>query len=85
MCGSMHHPKPVLLPKKSVSEEAAQALKKKEAAKEGALSDVEKEKGVREQLRLDVLDCLENNFARTVVWSSMEKDPMSDPENESAH
>ena len=68
VCGATHHPKPAVLPQESVSEEELRSLQECEnAAKESkdeALVAVEREKvavdAYREQLRIEMLDCLEN-------------------------
>lgn len=75
VCGSRHHPELAVLPEKSVSEEALQALQEQEEetknAKDRALIAVEKEKTAleawQEQLKADMLACL--------------KQECSDPEN----
>ncbi len=68
VCGSVHHPEPAKLPEASVSEEAVRALQEEEAArqeeKSAALLKVQGVKAaleqLEEQLREDILDCLEN-------------------------
>lgn len=80
VCGSTHHPKPAVLPEKSISEEAVQELKEQEeaarTAKESALVAVEQEKTAletaQEQLRVDLLDCLENEFVREAASDDLE-------------
>lgn len=71
VCGSLHHPQPAQLPEKSITEEQFKKLQDKEnkakESKENALVTVEKEKSAfeayEEQLRIDILDCLENEFS----------------------
>ncbi len=66
VCGSVHHPKPAVLPAESVSEEEFKRLqaeeKKAEQAKNASLVDVEKKKtdfeAMEGQLKNDLLECL---------------------------
>lgn len=71
VCGSTHHPELAALPEKSISEEEFNTLQDQEndakEAKEKALVVVEREKTAfevyKEQLRIDILNCLENEFS----------------------
>lgn len=73
VCGATHHPKPAVLPQESVSEEELRSLQECEnAAKESkdeALVNVEREKvavnAYREQLTIEMLECLENDLSGT--------------------
>ena len=76
VCGSIHHPAPAVLPEESVSEEAFKELqeeeKKAEKAKTEALVAAESENtalsGMEDQLRLDILKCLDNELP-TVTYT----------------
>ena len=71
VCGATHHPKPAVLPQESVSEEELKRLQECEnvakESKDEALVAVEREKvavdAYREQLRIEMLDCLENDLS----------------------
>lgn len=71
VCGATHHPKLAVLPQESVSEEELKRLQECEnvakESKDTALVAVEREKvavdAYREQLRIDMLDCLENDLS----------------------
>lgn len=71
VCGSVHHPEPAVLPEESVSEEMFSELqeeeKRAENAKTEALVDAESENtalaGMEDQLRLDILKCLDNELS----------------------
>lgn len=73
VCGSIHHPELARIPSEAVTEEEFNELKDKEAelqkGKVEANTDAEKAKTVleqyEEQLRVDILDCLENKFIET--------------------
>ena len=68
VCGSTHHPQLALLPQNSMTEEEYKGLQREEAAlqekKNRLNTEAEKVKGTlneyEEQLRVDILDCLEN-------------------------
>ena len=70
VCGSVHHPELARIPKEAVTEKDFNDLKDKEAAllkeKGDAFTEAEKAKTVLEnfedQLRVDILDCLENKL-----------------------
>lgn len=71
VCGATHHPRLAVLPQESVSEEELKRLQEREngakESKDAALVAVEREKvavdAYREQLRIDMLDCLENDLS----------------------
>lgn len=71
VCGSVHHPEPAVLPEESVSEETLHELqeeeKEAEKAKTEALVAAESENtalsGMEDQLRLDILRCLDNELS----------------------
>ena len=73
VCGSVHHPELARIPKEAVTEKDFNDLKDKEAAllkeKGDAFTEAEKAKTVLEnfedQLRVDILDCLENKLIDT--------------------
>ena len=70
VCGSVHHPEPAGMPDEAVTEKEFNDLKDKEAVlqkeKADANTAAETEKSVlaqfEEQLRTDILDCLENKL-----------------------
>jgi len=78
VCGSVHHPEPAVLPESSVSEEEFKKLQKRELEaqekKASANTDAEKAKSeleiYEEQLRIDILDCLENDRLKWEVGDS---------------
>lgn len=71
VCGSVHHPEPAVLPEESVSEETFNELqeeeKRAEKVKTEALVAAESENtalaGMEDQLRLDILKCLDNELS----------------------
>lgn len=71
VCGSVHHPEPAMLPKKTVTEEEMEHLNvienKLTEKKAEMLAAVERIKAVTsqtaEQLRIDVYDCLDNHLS----------------------
>ncbi len=74
VCGATHHPKLAALPEESVSEEELKRLQEQENAakesKDNSLVTVEREKvafhAYKEQLRIDMLDCVENELSGIV-------------------
>lgn len=78
VCGSVHHPEPAILPDESVSEEALNELQEEEKradeAKNEALVAAESENtalaGMEEQLRLDILKCLDNELSAVTYTES---------------
>lgn len=68
VCGSTHHPEPAVLPEDSISEDEYKKLQDQEETakqtKDGALVAAETENTafelLKEQLRVDILDCMEN-------------------------
>ena len=75
VCGSAHHPEPAKIPAEAVTEQELNDLKEKEAELQNKKADAntaaEKAKialeQFEEQLRSDLLDCLENDLIRTEV------------------
>ncbi len=73
VCGSVHHPELAGIPNEAVTEEEFNTLKEKEAelqkGKVDANTEAEKAKTAleqyEEQLRVDILDCLENQLIET--------------------
>ena len=71
VCGSVHHPEPAVMSEETVSEEAFDELqeeeKKAEKAKTKALVAAENENtalgGMEDQLRLDILKCMDNELS----------------------
>jgi exonuclease SbcC len=75
VCGAVHHPEPAALPDTSVTEEEVRALQAEEKtcqeAKSKAFTEVETAKTsleqYEEQLRLSILDCLEDKLLEVAV------------------
>lgn len=73
VCGSIHHPQLALLPQNSMTEEEYKELQREESTlqekKNKLNTEAEKAKGTlseyEEQLRVDILDCLENAIFET--------------------
>ena len=73
VCGSIHHPQLALLPQNSITEEEYKELQREESTlqekKNKLNTEAEKAKGTlseyEEQLRVDILDCLENAIFET--------------------
>lgn len=74
VCGSIHHPQLALLPQNSITEEEYKELQREESTlqeeKNKLNTEAEKAKGTlseyEEQLRVDILDCLEKQHLN--VW-----------------
>lgn len=74
VCGSVHHPELAVLPEESITEDDFKKLQDKEKEAEEIKSEAllaaetanAELKAVEERLRLDLLDCLENEFLAAV-------------------
>ena len=77
VCGAVHHPELAKIPSEAVTEEEFNNLKNKETELQKDKSDANTEAGkakttlenFEEQLRVDILDCLENKLIETDDYS----------------
>lgn len=73
VCGSVHHPELAAIPGEAVTEEEFNALKEEETKLQGEKTDANTAAEIaktelesfEDQLRTDILDCLENKFVET--------------------